>query len=257
MVAKYCLVMLAMACLAGCASINDTRPADWPVEPSDDYLSTFTPLPECSGPEVGRIPEPLDFELLPYGLDDNDIGYRSANRRMARLTRDSYLRVRMQHDETGEDYFVHILVPAGYVTDFASIPRISRLFFSSLGRHAEAAVAHDWLYAFGYRSEDGGEIFADRVFHQAVIDAGEWGPGRIGLWLPMRIWPATSYRQPQEQRFVDQMRGFRPTPQTAERLRRESVRICAATGSPEESVESLVEHLAPIAEATPPISASP
>lgn len=39
-------------------------------------------------------------------------------------------------------------IPAGYTTDFASIPREAALFgFDKLGKHSYAALAHDWMFA--------------------------------------------------------------------------------------------------------------
>lgn len=39
-----------------------------------------------------------------------------------------------------------VYVPAGFVTDFASIPRGLWNFLPPTGRYASAAVMHDWLY---------------------------------------------------------------------------------------------------------------
>ncbi len=40
---------------------------------------------------------------------------------------------------------VRITVPAGAVTDFASIPRFARMLIPKLGRYNKAAVIHDYL----------------------------------------------------------------------------------------------------------------
>ncbi|ACL94047.3 DUF1353 domain-containing protein [Caulobacter vibrioides] len=58
-------------------------------------------------------------------------------------------------------------VPEGYVTDFASIPAPVRGLFPPFGRHAKAAVLHDWLYLIG---EPGQRAFADRIFLDAMDD---------------------------------------------------------------------------------------
>ncbi len=39
-----------------------------------------------------------------------------------------------------------VTVPAGFVTDFASIPRLFWMFIERTGRHGMAAVLHDYLY---------------------------------------------------------------------------------------------------------------
>jgi hypothetical protein len=62
-----------------------------------------------------------------------------------------------------------ILVPEGFVTDFASIPQAAQLVVTPFGRHAKAAVLHDWLYAVG---EAGRKWFADQVFDDAMAELG-------------------------------------------------------------------------------------
>jgi len=77
-----------------------------------------------------------------------------------------------------------ITVPAGFETDFASVPRWP-LTFVLLGSYGHAAaVIHDWLYASGELSR----ADADRVFHEALRSSGiarwrawlMWGGVRIG-----------------------------------------------------------------------------
>ena len=60
-----------------------------------------------------------------------------------------------------------IVVPAGYVTDFASVPRIGRWFMPPFGRHAIAAVLHDWLYSVG---QPGRRADADQVPWEALTE---------------------------------------------------------------------------------------
>ena len=46
------------------------------------------------------------------------------------------------------DFEVHeITVPAGMLTDLASVPVFARWFVGRVGRHLEAAIVHDFLYA--------------------------------------------------------------------------------------------------------------
>ena len=40
-----------------------------------------------------------------------------------------------------------IVIPKGFVTDLASIPRLARLIIPVNGRHRLAAIVHDYLYA--------------------------------------------------------------------------------------------------------------
>ncbi|MFN4297608.1 MAG: DUF1353 domain-containing protein [Brevundimonas sp.] len=70
-----------------------------------------------------------------------------------------------------------IWVPAGYVTDFASIPRVGRWLIPPFGRHAIAAVVHDWLYSVG---EPGQRDAADDIFNEALTELGV-DPARRGV----------------------------------------------------------------------------
>ncbi|RZJ00428.1 MAG: DUF1353 domain-containing protein [Brevundimonas sp.] len=70
-----------------------------------------------------------------------------------------------EHGPTGRT----IWVPASYVTDFASIPRVGTWLISPFGRHAIAAVIHDWLYSVG---EPGKRGEADDIFREALTELG-------------------------------------------------------------------------------------
>jgi hypothetical protein len=64
---------------------------------------------------------------------------------------------------------VKVEVPQGFVTDFASIPAPLQLIVQPFGRHAPAAVLHDYLYAIGQKKA---RALADRLFLNAMKDAG-------------------------------------------------------------------------------------
>ncbi|MBM2915564.1 DUF1353 domain-containing protein, partial [Escherichia coli] len=57
-----------------------------------------------------------------------------------------------------------ISVPAGYVTDLASVPRLLWSVFPPHGRYAKAAIIHDWLYDNALRTKKE----ADRIFLDAM-----------------------------------------------------------------------------------------
>jgi hypothetical protein len=61
-----------------------------------------------------------------------------------------------------------VVVPSGYVTDFASIPRAVHFIISPFGKHAEAAVIHDWLYTLGTPKDRKGRRTADKAFVKAL-----------------------------------------------------------------------------------------
>jgi hypothetical protein len=59
-------------------------------------------------------------------------------------------------------------VPAGFLTDAASIPKVLRVFINQWGKHARAALIHDYLYTIHYipRKE------ADRLFLELMLNTG-------------------------------------------------------------------------------------
>lgn len=64
------------------------------------------------------------------------------------------------------DKFAHVVVPAGFETDLASVPRFA--YYGLFGNTAhKAAVVHDWLLAEGERRED-----ADAEFLAAMRASG-------------------------------------------------------------------------------------
>lgn len=80
------------------------------------------------------------------------------------------------------------IVPVGFATDFASVPRAFWSLFPPYGRHTKAAVLHDFLYVAQITSrKDADGIFLRvmkelgtswvrrRIMHRAVRLAG-WGP---------------------------------------------------------------------------------
>ena len=62
------------------------------------------------------------------------------------------------------------IVPVGFLTDLASIPRALRNLpaFDPNGRSRKAAVGHDWLYWW----QGWGKERADRFLHEAMIAEG-------------------------------------------------------------------------------------
>lgn len=88
-----------------------------------------------------------------------------------------------------------IRVPAGFVTDFASIPRALWSVLPPAGRYGKAAVIHDWLYQTrnaGTRYVTRGE--ADRTLREGmeVLQVGRaarwtiYAGIRAGGWVTWR-----------------------------------------------------------------------
>ncbi|MFM1960220.1 MAG: hypothetical protein RL588_1737 [Pseudomonadota bacterium] len=88
-----------------------------------------------------------------------------------------------------------IKVPENYVTDFASIPPIARGVFPPFGRHAKAAVLHDWLYQVG---EPGRRAFADRVFLDAMEELDVSKARSVPMYLAVRTFGGIAYDRASE-----------------------------------------------------------
>lgn len=62
------------------------------------------------------------------------------------------------------DGAVSVTVPAGFITDLASIPRLTRPVLDRNGASRRAAVLHDWLYCL----KKGTRKAADDLFLEAM-----------------------------------------------------------------------------------------
>lgn len=83
-----------------------------------------------------------------------------------------------------------IEVPAGFLTDYASVPRLPLAYAVLGGKGKKAAVVHDWLY----KSQSVPRAVADAVFREA-LEASGYGPVvramfyagvRVGGWVAWR-----------------------------------------------------------------------
>lgn len=76
-----------------------------------------------------------------------------------------------------------ITVPAGTVTDLASIPRLIWTIAPKTGRFDHAAVVHDWLYTTGAVEKE----LADAVFREAMLVKG------VSRWRAWCMWKAVAW----------------------------------------------------------------
>jgi hypothetical protein len=83
-----------------------------------------------------------------------------------------------------------ITVPAGFVTDLASIPRVLWSLLPPHGRYAKAAIIHDWLYATGI----GGREYADNVFLEAMEVLGVPKLKRYPMFWAVRLFGQKNYK---------------------------------------------------------------
>ncbi|SFD83108.1 DUF1353 domain-containing protein [Massilia yuzhufengensis] len=81
------------------------------------------------------------------------------------------------------------IVPAGTVTDFASVPRIPLAFWLFAGIGQAAAVIHDWLYGCGTVPRK----VADDIFLEAMEACGVPTWRRIPMYWAVRAFGAGRY----------------------------------------------------------------
>jgi hypothetical protein len=86
-------------------------------------------------------------------------------------------------------------VPAGFVTDLDSVPRLPVVWLLLKGWSRGAAVLHDWLYSEGLVSR----AEADRVFLDAMRATGV-GVQRFVIWAGVRLFGRLYFRQMREDR---------------------------------------------------------
>jgi hypothetical protein len=102
------------------------------------------------------------------------------------------------HDEPNEwvvlailayshEMFGTIGVPAGFITDLASIPRLLRSVFNVNGRSREAAVLHDYLYCSQGLNGWLSRAQCDRIFRDAMRDRGVNWLQRVAMWAGVRL----------------------------------------------------------------------
>lgn len=79
-----------------------------------------------------------------------------------------------------------VLVPCGFRTDFASVPKILWSIFPPTGYYQRAALLHDYLYAYGYKSCLP-RAEADASFMRQMKRDGVGARTRYTLWLAVRL----------------------------------------------------------------------
>lgn len=85
------------------------------------------------------------------------------------------------------DSDVVICVPAGFVTDFASIPFGIRNLFPPMGPWSRPAIIHDYLYDTGGEGGRFTRLEADRIFAEALEVVGVPAWRRALMYRAVRI----------------------------------------------------------------------
>lgn len=95
----------------------------------------------------------------------------------------------------------YIIIPAGFITDFASVPR----FFWRLvppagsgkhGAYGPASVVHDYLYRTKqYRGARIRRFFADAIFREIMTEYDVEGWRKWVMWASVRLLGWSSWRR--------------------------------------------------------------
>ena len=100
--------------------------------------------------------------------------------------------------ESPVDYYSEVLgrmvvVPIGFFTDLASVPRVMRwLVPVANAKNRRAAIVHDYLCYSEVQEKYGiTQRKADEVFREALKVCGVSTIGRWGMWTPVRAFQFT------------------------------------------------------------------
>ena len=109
----------------------------------------------------------------------------------------------------GQEQYQAVTVPPGFVTDFASIPRIFWSLLLPDGEYAYAAVVHDYLYWTQTRSRDE----ADEILKMAMEDF-EVGSATIGtIYGAVRVGGAAAWKDNAQKKAQGEKRILTRFPQ--------------------------------------------
>ena len=87
-----------------------------------------------------------------------------------------------------------VVVPKGFRTDYASVPRIFRNIINSYGKHGRAAVVHDWLYSSKCTLNITREE-ADKIFLEIMKECDVGVFKRNLMYRMVRMFGASHFRK--------------------------------------------------------------
>lgn len=79
------------------------------------------------------------------------------------------------------------VVPAGYVTDFATVPRIAVWLIPRFGNYTRAAILHDWLLTDALPAGMVTARDADGIFRRVLRELGVPVSRRSLMWVGVRL----------------------------------------------------------------------
>ena len=83
-----------------------------------------------------------------------------------------------------------VVVPKGFCTDFASVPRLPIIYLATADTAHAPAVVHDWLYTSGEVRRSA----ADRIFLEAMEAVGVPWLRRQAMYAAVRLMGGRHYR---------------------------------------------------------------
>jgi hypothetical protein len=86
---------------------------------------------------------------------------------------------------------IRVTVPAGFSTDFASVPRILWPIFPPQGKWNKAAILHDFLYSTSGKCS---RSLADSLFREAMYQLGVPWWRRNTMYWAVRIFGSPNWR---------------------------------------------------------------
>ena len=84
-----------------------------------------------------------------------------------------------------------VIVPSGFITDFASVPWYGKLFIDRTGPWNKAAALHDWLYT----SRGLSRTISDALFLEAMTIHGVSKIRRHVMYLAVHLGGGKTYRK--------------------------------------------------------------
>jgi hypothetical protein len=84
-----------------------------------------------------------------------------------------------------------IEVPAGFVTDFASVPRLPVVFLLAGDTAHKPALLHDYLYSLG--GDDAARLYADYVLRAGMAANGDPWWRRALVYRAVRLFGASHW----------------------------------------------------------------
>ena len=87
-----------------------------------------------------------------------------------------------------------VVVPKGFMTDYASVPKIFRNIINTYGKHGRAAVVHDWLYSSQCKI-DVTRAEADKIFLEIMIEWNVKKYKRILMYVLVRMFGGSHFRK--------------------------------------------------------------